>query len=419
MHWLLIISLFWLLCLTCLWLWKSSLLIKTWQEPYFADTAVLIESDDWGPGGDFHAARLKDLTTLLERHKDSIERTAILTADIVLAIPDVVKIKETNNNEYFRKTLDSFPGIYKTMLAGMQQGTFVPQLHGLEHLNGKVFANLIFNQDPRIKYTQETNNWWDWETLDSPLQGHYVDGRSLPTRPISKKDAEQIINTATNTFQQLFNIPSYSTVAPCYLWGDEIEQLWSKQGIQAIQTAGYRCTVRDGTGKYTQNPALIRVGDKNIYGQVYLVRNVMYEPVDGKNTAETAYKEALAAFRQALPISISTHRYNYTRGVQEHKTSLAGLNTLLKNITQKLPDTRFISSPELALQIETNDQAIINQFNQSKWPALKKLKGCRQLSAFLYRLYNRHPKLVLASYVSGLIIPAWIVCKTSTPRIKI
>lgn len=416
MIWIVTIIFFWFFCLCILWYWKAPLLKKTWQEPYFSDTPVLIESDDWGPGGDFHADRLEALLSILQRHKDNTARPAVLTADMVLSLPDTEKINSHNNGSYFRKSLDSFPEIYKAMQTGMQQGSFVPQLHGLEHLNGKAFAALMQQQDLRLNLTKTTSDWWDWEALDSPLQGHYVDGSTLPTTPIPTTEAVDIISTASLMFQQLFGSPSASTVAPCYLWNDEIEQLWAENNIQYIQTAGYRCTGRDVTGKYTQNPALIRVGDKNKYGLIYLVRNVMYEPVDGKNTAETAYQEALVAFKQALPISISTHRYNYTRSLDEHEKSLAGLDALLTNLTQHLANIRFLSSAELGAQLSNAKQAVLNPFNQSSWPAIKQLDGYTKLSAFLYRLYYRHPKLVLVSYFSGLIIPAWLICNIQNAK---
>lgn len=41
-----------------LWFWKRGLLRRTWQEPYLADSAVVMESDDWGPGDDEHGNRL-------------------------------------------------------------------------------------------------------------------------------------------------------------------------------------------------------------------------------------------------------------------------------------------------------------------------------------------------------------------------
>jgi len=417
-NWVLFLSLFWFFCIFMLWLWKSSLLKKTWQEPYFSDAPVLIESDDWGPGGDFHAARLNKLLSALTQHRDCVNRPAILTADIVLSVPDMQKINAENNGHYFRTKLDSFPKIHQAMQAGIQQGTFVPQLHGLEHLNGNAFAQLCQNQDPRTAKAQTSENWWDWESLDSPLQGHYVDGGTLPTKPITKSEAETIVSTAARLFEQIFFYPSISTVAPCYLWNDDIEQEWKKQNIQIIQTAGYRCTGRNETGKYFQNPPIIRVGDKNKFGQIYLVRNVMYEPVDGKNTPESSYLEALAAFRQALPISISTHRYNFTRSEQEFEHSLTGLNELLGNISKKIPNIRFLSSPELGNAITSPKQVLTNHFNQSTWASINFLNKSEKLGPFLYRLYYRHPKLVLASYLTGLIIPAWIICKVKTPKIQ-
>jgi len=409
------LCLFWLFCLILLIAWKRPLFKKTWGEPYFSDSPVIIESDDWGPGGDFHATRLNKLLSVLSTHLDSANRQAILTADMVLAVPDIEQINK--HNSYSRIYLDKFPEIYSSMLAGIEQGTFVPQLHGMEHLNGNSFAKLCKNQDPRIKSAQSTLGWWDWETLDSPLQGHYVDGSSLPTTPIPKSEASETIELAANLFSKLFSHPSTSTVAPCYLWNDEIEAQWNKQNIKTIQTAGYRCTGRDATGKYTQNPSIIRVGDKNQLGQTYLVRNVMYEPTDGKNNAETAYKEVIAAYKQAQPITISTHRYNYTRSEDQCASSLAGLNTLLSKITQ-LPKIRFLSSPELGEIIETPGKIIENHFNNSQWKSVTPLIGINKFSAFLYRLYYRHQKLVLASYITGLIIPAWIICKISSSSVK-
>ena len=416
MNWIIYIIFFWSLCLLLLWLWKASLFKKTWLEPYFAETPVLIESDDWGPGGDFHAIRLQNLLTALNQHKDSINRPAILTADMVLSIPDMQKITLANDGSYHRKTLESFPEIYKTMQAGIKAGVFVPQLHGLEHLNGKAFALLSQQNEHRLTQAKTTNNWWDWETLDPPLQGHYVDGSTLPTTPITELEATEIITDASRLFEQLFGCPSLSTVAPCYLWNDTIEQKWSENQISVIQTAGYRCTSRNETGKYYQDKPLLRVGDKNNFNQIYLVRNIMYEPVDGRNTTESAFQDALIAHRQALPLTISTHRYNFTRSEEAFDSSLQGLNDLLQKITTTLSNTRFLSSAELGQFLHDSKQPIYNTFNQSQWPTLSYLQGPQKLTAFFYRLYYRHPKLVLISKISGLIIPCWLFCKLTRKK---
>ena len=417
MNLLLIILASWILCLIAVYLWKNKLFKQTWQEPYFADTPVLIESDDWGPGGVFHAERLTQLLACLEGHKDSVNRAAVMTADVVLSVPDIEKITADPDFSYQRKMLDEdFPEIYQVMLTGIKIGTFVPQLHGLEHLNGQAFAQLCHYNDARIAAAVSDPHGWNWESLDSSLQGHYVDGSHLPTQAISLENAQTIIALATQTFQKLFGHPSISTVAPCYLWNSDIESIWQKYGIQFIQTAGYRCDGRDEQGKYHQDRQLIRSGNLSDCGQVYLARNVMYEPVDGRNNSETAYHEALSAYAQALPICISTHRYNYTRSEEDFQQSLTGLHRLLGNIGQAFPDVRFVSSPELGTQIMTANAIITNHFNDVQWPPLKQLSGIKKIAPFLSRLYTRHPKLALLGYLTGLIIPVWLICELGKPK---
>ena len=412
MNLLLIIFAAWLLCVLAVYGWKHKLFRQTWREPYFAGAPVLIESDDWGPGGAFHAERLAQLLACLESHKDALNRPAVLTADVVLSVPDIAKIAADPDFTYQRKMLDeAAPEIYQAMLAGMNSGTFVPQLHGLEHLNGQAFARLCQADDPRVADAVADPHGWDWESLDSPLQGHYVDGSRLPTSAISSDSAQQVIALATETFQQLFGYPSFSTVAPCYLWNSAIEDVWQQHAIRIIQTAGYRCDARDEQGHYHQDRQLIRPGDLSDGGQVYLVRNVMYEPVDGRNTPDSAYREAWSAYTQALPVCLSTHRYNYTRGGDAFLSSLEGLDQLLARIRGSLPGVRFVSSPELGAQLLATDAVIINHFNGEQWPPLQRLSGFAKAAPFLQRLHARHPKLALLACLSGLIIPAWLICK--------
>ncbi len=404
----------WLLTLAVVCAWKYPLFKRTWQELYFADTPVLIESDDWGPGEELHAQRLLELLACLETHKDSVARSAVLTADIVLSVPDIEKIMADPAKAYHRKVLnEGSPGIYQAMLRSIKQGVLVPQLHGLEHLNGQGFAKLCQQHDSRIMTALALPQQWDWESLDSPLQGHYVDGSCLPTQAISSEQAQTLIALATQTFTELFGFASFSTVAPCYLWNSTIEQHWKNHGISVIQTAGYRCDARDKHGAYHQDRYLLRAGDLSESAQVYLVRNVMYEPVDGNNNAKTAYQEALRAYAQALPISISTHRYNYTRSEDEFVSSLQGLDQLLTAIGSSLSRLRFVSSPELGQQYLMDDTDIVNNFNGRQWMPLKRLSGLKKLAPFLRRLYYRHPKLVLLAYISGLILPVSLLCRYS------
>ncbi|HHH38763.1 MAG TPA: hypothetical protein ENK50_04200 [Sedimenticola sp.] len=412
---LLLLLFWWCLILVLLWFWKGDLFRRTWREPYFADTPVLIESDDWGPGGDCHTTRLRGLLACLARHRDSSGRRAVLTADTVLAVPDIPAIRAARPTRYRRRYLDdAFPAIHAEMRAGMAAGTLVPQLHGLEHLNGDAFAALYATGDPRVQPAFGDDGWWDWESLDSPLQGHYVDGSRLPTTPLPRERAEAIVNTACDRFERMFGQPSRTTVAPCYLWNDAIEDLWRQHGITAIQTAGYRCTGRDANGHYHQDPPLIRPGERSASGQIYLVRNVMYEPVDGRNTPESALDEAMAAVRQALPVTLSTHRYNYTRDEGAYRTSLEGLDRLLTQIEERIPGLRYLASPELAAAILAPEGPVRNAFNGEHFPPLRPLQGRRKVAPFLQRLWRRHPKLRLLAAVTGLALPLFLAARFSS-----
>lgn len=414
---LLILFSWWTSCVLLLWLWKKPLFQQTWREPYFADIPVLLESDDWGPGGAFHIDRLNDLLNTLKQYSDSQGRHPVLTANMVLAVPDIEKI-QADTKHYHRLLLDQgFPELTQAFQSAAKDGAFVPQLHGMEHLNGEALTHLRHSADPRTDEAFSQPGWWDWESLDSPLQGHYVDGSSLPTQPIDRAEASTIIKMAAEYFEHLFGTASYSTVAPCYLWNGEVESLWCQQGINAIQTAGYRCTGRDRQGHYHQDKPLIRPGEQSDDGQIYLARNVMFEPTDGRTNADTAWQESRAAIAQALPVTISSHRYNFTRSESEHRDSLAGLRSLLRKLSA-LGQVRFLSSPELAQAIAKSSAELNNPFAAQLSPPLLTLRGWPKIAAYLYRLRYRHPKLKAVALLTGLALPILLIQALAGRRIK-
>lgn len=399
----------WSILLAGLFAIRKVLLLSTWNEPYLYELAVLIESDDWGPGDDYHAQRLDGLVTVLDSHRDSQARPAVLTADIVLAVPDTTKIRAGGFTDYKRRTLNNgFEGILTTIQSGITRGVLVPQLHGIEHLYGAGLVKLGHTNDQRVAKVFESDSWSDWESLESPLQAHYVDGTQLPTSPLPEVVRGELIKDACEVFNRLFGMPSLSTVAPCYLWDDEIEQFWSEHGIRYIQTAGYRCSGRDAAGHYIQDLPMIRPGQRNRHGQIYLVRNAMYEPVDGRSE-DDCFREACQAHRQGLPVVISTHRYNFTRSEAEYRSSLAGLGRVLSRLEAYDPSIRYLSSPELGAWMANEAEPLVDPATGKVWPPLTRQKGLQKLSSYLCRLWYRHRKLRVLTIVSGLILPLGLV----------
>jgi hypothetical protein len=403
---LLALTCFWLLLLATLWLAQGGLLRATWREAYADEALLLIESDDWGPGDDGHAERLRALYALLTRHRDSTGRPVVLTADMVLAVPDACAFDSNGSDYYTRRYLDEgWPRLHQTFRDGMQAGVLVPQLHGLEHCHGEAVMQTAC-ADAALRERIRQPGWSDWEALPSPLQGHYVDGGKLPTQDLPADAQRERVRLAVVTFQRLFAMPTLSTVAPCYLWNDTTEQVWQEAGIRYIQTAGYRCTGRDRDGRYQQDPAILRAGQRNQYGQVYLVRNCMYEPADGRD-ASGCLRQLRQALRERTPIVISTHRYNYTRDNALFERSLAGLDRILTEFAHINPGRRHLSSPELGAWYA--DESLLNTLDGTPLIPIAQARGLRKLSAFLYRLWYRHAKLRLLAVASGLILPAGLV----------
>lgn len=404
----------WLLVPLSLWVLQGPLLRRTWSEPYLSDLALVIESDDWGPGPSYHAERLRDLTDMLSRHLDAEGRPGVLTADVVLAVPDIPRIRSQNFCAYFRRTLeDGFDPIYRQMIAAMEDGLLVPQLHGLEHLHGSGLVARVASGDDGLRAIFTQDDWSDWESLDSPLQAHYVDGTRLPTRPLDSHTQRDLVSSALESFQSLFGFAPESTVAPCYLWDSETERQWAEHGIRYIQTAGYRCTGRDHAGHYIQDPPLIRPGDPTATGLRYLVRNAMYEPVDGRGP-DACFAESVSAWQQGLPVVISTHRYNFTGDKAAHDSAVKGLSDVLSRLAGLPARLRFLSSPELGAWLDQPAAPLQNVADGRRWPSPRPLRGWHKLSAFLLRLWVRHRKLRLVAILTGLVLPALLL---AAPRL--
>lgn len=383
---------FWTILLLALWHRQKALFLRTWNEPYFAIPLIAIESDDWGPGGPDDAARLTELLNMLSRHRDCRGQPAILTANVVLSVPDTQAIRESGFKQIKRRYLDTdFPEITVAMHKGMSDHSFRPQLHGLEHLYTPGLIKLAQANDPTALAVFDQPNWWDWESLPSPWQAHYVDGTQLPTTALPSPERAAIIAEAMQIFERCFGFVPDTTVAPCYLWDADVEAIWLKHGIHGIQTLGYRCPGRDAAGHYWRDMDLIRPGERSHSGQSYMVRNVMYEPADGKSISLCKAQIKLAKL-QALPIIFTTHRYNYTRSAALHEKAIAGLNELLSDLENRNSNILYCASDRLVYYITQPSTKLMRQ-------------GLHKINPFVLRLLIRHAKLRIGILITGIFIP--------------
>ena len=78
-----------------------------------------------------------------------------------------------------------------------------------------------------------------------------------------------------------------------------------------------------------------------------IVRDIYFEPLRG-HTADGAFQGVLARTRLGRPALLETHRENFIGTPQERSAALGELRRLLEAIAADLPETRFLSTEELA-----------------------------------------------------------------------
>jgi hypothetical protein len=408
----------WIIALGAILLLRRDILISTWREPYMGSPVVILESDDWGPGPTSHADALASLVRVLSEHRDSVGRPAVLTANIVLTIPNARVIKESKFGQYTRIPFDEVsPEIMAVLKKFIAEGKIVPQLHGLEHYNLNTLLELARKGDERIQSVLTEEGWTSWEILEPHLQRHYLDSNGSPPEETLESHNE-LVTESTKLFRRLFDHDSLSTMAPCSFWTDETEEAWKSLGIRYIQTEGYRLVGRYKEKQFRQDPKVIRFGSRNRIGQMFLARNVMYEPVLGKSL-NASWKDVVRAFRQALPVIISTHRNNFTDD-QITEEAFQGLGVLMSRIEENRPRIRYLSSPELGEYLENG--IMYNRFFENEHSQLPDIKRCtltEKIEAYIFRIWYRHNKIRLIAFFTGLIIPILIVIGITRLIIKL
>ena len=312
---------------------------------YFAMNDCLASEDD-----------LNALFEVLRSVKDKNGRHAILTADSVVANPDFEAIRNCSFERYvyepFNKTLERYGASHRNSFLlwqqGMKEGIFRPQFHGREHLNVLRWMNDLRDNDKYAHMMFEQEHW-ALSPLNIPEMKHsYLDGFSGVTQH-NIDYYENCIKEGLELFESLFGYKSESFIAQCYLWSDRIEQILKNNDVNYIQGMFLR---KDAE---THKRKVQILGQKTKYGQIYLLRNVSFEPVTGKkmDLVGDCLIRIKNAFILGKPVTISTHRVNFIGSINEKNRTdnLKQFKDLLKRIVLKYPDVEFMSSDELGYLI--------------------------------------------------------------------
>jgi len=359
---------------------KNLINIPGWRT---RDHLVVFESDDWGsirmPSNEVYRKLLssgidllsgdgfrfnkydtletsEDLASLFDvlySVKDSTDRHAVLTPFTVVANPDFDKIQQSGFSKYyfepFTDTLKKYPGCensFSLWKEGIEKRIFMPQFHGREHLNVKVWLKALM-EGKEMAVLAFNNGMWGIPTADDPDIGIEFQAAFDFLEPDDLYHHKDIISSGLRLFKDLFGYSSTCFVPPNGFLSSNLEKFIREEGIKCLSVAR-KYLEPAGFGKVKKS---IRwLGKRNKYGLVYLARNCFFEPnLPGKDWVDSCMKEIQIAYRWQKPAIIGSHRVNLAGGLDKlnRDKGLLQLDCLLKSIMKKWPDTKFITSSEL------------------------------------------------------------------------
>ncbi len=386
---LLILPLSWAMVL---WHWRATVR-RCWQEPVLRRPVLVVESDDWGPGPDWHAERLAQVGQCLPRHRDAEGRAALMTLGVVLSAPDTDAMAENCLTEYRRITLDDARcrRLLEQMQAGARDGVFALQLHGMEHYWPPALLKAAVG-DEGLRAWLTGAEFPPDEVLPSPLQSRWIDGSRLPSQPLAAAEILQAVALETSTWQLIFGQPPKVVVPPTFVWTQEVEAAWVAAGVEVIITPGRRYTHRDADGQPAAEGGAIYNGQSAGKMARYLVRDIYFEPTRGHTAAQTV-EDASRRFLLGRPALLETHRSNFIGNEAEFSESLARLDKLLGTALQRWPRLAFLS-PEALARIYADQPG--------EWCA----SGFGARMHMLLRRLERVSRLRKLAWLTGLALPA-------------
>ena len=317
---------------------------RLWLEPMLRYPVVIFESDDWGVGSDAQAVVLTELLAIFLQYHDQRQHHPVLTLGLVLAEPDIEKIKQKKGKYYRRDLSDNkYNELVKSIKKGYEKGIFSLHLHGMEH----------FWPDSLMKSTG-MNDVDDWlfnskvlntEKLPSYLQSRWCDTSTLPSTPLNKLEIEEAVAAEKTCFINVFAQEPKVVVPPTFVWTDYVISTYVSHNIRIFVTPGRQYTGRDVDGKLVSNNRTFYNGDIDKGNNaLYLVRDVYFEP-DLGHKADNVLNDIINRSSFGRPALLEMHRFNF---IKNRDISLDEVKSLLDLISNKLPATIFLSAEELA-----------------------------------------------------------------------
>lgn len=342
---------------------------------------VVFESDDWGslrmPAADIYEkleragldlrsadaerynrndnlATSKDIESLFEelvRIKDKNGNSAVFTPVSIVANPDFKKIEDSGYEKYFyepfTETLKRFKGCegsFRLWKEGIEKRLFVPQMHGREHLNVKVWMNALNQKDKDVLFAFK-HGVWGFVPKSYPKMDYQA---AFLLNDISDLQYhEKVIKEGLDIFENIFGYRAVYFVPPNGQFNNSLNKVLIDSRIKLRSAA----LVQVESLAYGKTKKRIHfLGQKDKHGMQYITRNCVFEPGQkGRDWVDSCLNDIRSAFKWNKPAIISTHRVNYVGAlnISNRDNGLKQLSLLLEQIVKNWPDVEFMTTEEL------------------------------------------------------------------------
>lgn len=348
---------------------------------------IVFESDDWGsirmpsqkifeklkkehlkPESDPYLkydtlASTDDFSALFDTLKivrDKNNNNPIITANAVMGNPDFEKIEKHNFETYFWEpfttTWQKYPHCTTVETAwnyGQEEGLLKFQCHGREHLNVDQWMLSLQNGDKLVRKAFD-NQMISISSQPSNLRFNYMEGLDFFSLK-EKENKKIIVSEALAHFKNYFGFDSKSFIANCYIWDESTEKTLADLGVLYLQGMANQIIPVLNKNIHSHRYKKHYLGQKNKFGQQYLIRNAFFEPTLVPNTDSVAecLQRINIAFRWNKPAIIGIHRLNFIGSIHEENRTknLKNFGLLLKEIIKRWPDVEFRSSDQILNEI--------------------------------------------------------------------
>lgn len=311
---------------------------------------------------------LSMLFDVLESVRDSIGNPFVFSA---FAIPCNINFENMKANAYSTYEYELLPQTFEKLASfqpqaynntwevwknGMTAGLIQPQSHGREHFNLNAFNSKLENKDYELLLALQNRSFISFGDT-----GHATVKSSAAFEFWKLSENEQlkdIISDGLNQFEKVFGFRSTHFNPPGGREHPYIHKTLKENGIKYLDTPFVK-QEHQGEGKYKR--ILNWTGKKNKEGQVYCVRNVVFEPTFGPSKGVgNALRQIATAFDWNKPAVISSHRVNFCGHIdpENRKVGLTALKELLDAIVKKWPDVEFMSATQMMEELELENRKL-------------------------------------------------------------